>query len=237
MYEEMADIYDQVYLQRGKDYRVEADLVADLVLARCPGPERLLDIACGTGLHLERFKQRFDQVEGLEISEAMRDAARRRLPGTVVHHGDMRGFHLNRRFDAITCMFSSIGHMADEAELGAALESMAGHLRPAGVLVVEPWWFPETFTPGYVRGEVSTVDGRTVARVSHSERSGTASLMTVHFTVATAEGIRHFVDQHSISLFTREQYEAAFRNAGLEVEYLEEGPTDRGVFLGVPPAP
>jgi ubiquinone/menaquinone biosynthesis C-methylase UbiE len=45
-----ARIYDAVY--SWKEYGREAALVHDLVQARQPGTETLLDVACGTGAHL-----------------------------------------------------------------------------------------------------------------------------------------------------------------------------------------
>lgn len=230
--EELASVYDQVYLERGKDYRDEAELVLALIAARAPGARTLLDVACGTGLHLEHFAGRLEAA-GLELSPQMLAAARARLPGVPLHLGDMRDFALDIRFDAITCMFSSIGHMRDPGELDRAIAAMARHLNPGGVLVIEPWWFPETYLPGYVNADVSTREGRTVARVSHSSRLGTAAIIEVHYTVADARGIDHFVDHHEITLFDRDTYEQSFRRAGLSVDYLADGPSDRGVFVGV----
>lgn len=232
MYTDIASVYDQVYEQRGKDYRAEANLVAELVTNRCPWAAELLDVACGTGKHLEQLSQRFQHVEGLELSSDMRAAAEQRLGDGALHTGDMRSFNLHRQFDALTCMFSSIGYMADEHELFQAVCSMASHLRVGGVLVIEPWWFPRSFTPGYVGQSISTVDGRTVARISHSYRQEMVSIVTVHFTVADSQGIKHFVDEHSITLFERGAYERAYDASGLQVEYLTQGPTDRGVFVG-----
>jgi predicted amidohydrolase len=93
--------------------------------------------------------------------------------------------------------------------------------------------FPETFLPGYVAGDVVTVEGRTLARVSRSVREGGASVMEVHYVVAdAATPARHFTVTHVNTLFTREQYEDAFTEAKLRVDYLEGGPSGRGLFAG-----
>ncbi|MFC9745657.1 class I SAM-dependent methyltransferase [Streptomyces niveus] len=231
---DLAQIYDLVHRERGKDYQAEAETVAAVARAHRPGAARLLDVACGTGAHLRYFTSLFDRAEGLELSEPMARTARAALPGVTVHPGDMRQFRLDATFDVVTCMFGSIGYMASEAELGLALEAFAAHLEPGGVAVVDPWWFEETFMDGYVSADVVTVDGVTVSRVSHSARRGTASHMDVHVVVAeAAAGARHFVDTHVISLFRREQYEEAFRRAGFTVEYLPESPSGRGLFVAV----
>lgn len=228
---ELADVYDQVYAQRGKDYAAEAAGVLELIRKHTPDAASLLDVACGTGAHLRHFADAIP-VEGLELSPDMIAAARERLPGLVLHEGDMRDFQLGTTFDALTCMFSSIGHMSDTTELTAALKRFAAHLNPGGVAVIEPWWFPDTFLDGYVASHTSTVDGRTVSRTSHSTRANGRTVIEVHYVVANAAGIRHFVDRHEITLFTRDEYEAAFRAAGLTVDYVPDGPSGRGLFVG-----
>lgn len=235
---ELTEIYELIYRGRGKDYLAEAEEIARRVRWRMPSAQSLLDVACGTGAHLRHFTALFTHVEGLELSGAMVAAAQRRLPTTTINTGDMRAFDLGRRFDVITCMFGSIGYAATTAELSATLRGFARHLVAGGVVAVDPWWFAETYLDGYVSGDVTTVDGQTVARVSHSTREGDASRMNVHYVVADAKsGARHFVETHLITLFTREQYEAAFAAAGFTVEYVKDLHSGRGLFVGVLPCP
>ncbi|MBY8870724.1 class I SAM-dependent methyltransferase [Micromonospora sp. PLK6-60] len=231
---EVAEIWDTIYRGRGRDYAAEARSVAEVIRERHPDAGSLLDVACGTGEHLRHFDDLFDHVEGLELSGDMIEAGRGRSPWLTMHQADMRSFALGRRFDAITCLFSSIGHAHGTAELDATLARFAAHLNPGGVVVVEPWWFPETFADGYVTGDVVRTEGRVIGRVSHSRREGAASRVSAHFTVADADtGLRHFTEDLLISLFTREQYEDAFRRAGGTVELLDGGPSGRGLFVGV----
>ncbi|RBL86362.1 SAM-dependent methyltransferase, partial [Streptomyces cavourensis] len=193
-----AELYDLLHSARGKDFEGEAAAVAALVGDRKPDAASLLDIACGTGAHLARFAARFPHVEGVELSEPMLDLARARLPGVPLTLGDMRDFDLGRRFDAAVCLFGSLGYVDSADELDSALRSFARHLNPGGVLVVEPWWAPDTFTPGHVSADVVEADGTRVARVSHASLAtpaGDASLMRVHYVVAHPDhGIRHFAE-------------------------------------------
>jgi len=162
----------------------------------------------------------------------MRDRTRRRLPKVTVHDGDMRGFDLGRRFDAVTCLFTVIAYAGTVEEMRAAVRSMAAHLVPGGVLVVEPWWFPEQFIEGYVGGDLVRTDGLTIARVSHSTRHGRATHLKVRWVVGDATGIHDFTLTEIMSLFTREEYMAAFTDAGCSVDYQEGWLTGRGLFMG-----
>lgn len=232
---EAADVYDALHSARGKDFVAEATEVAELIRSRAPAAGSLLDVACGTGGHLRVFRDLFDEVAGVDAAEPMLARARRRLPGIVLRHGDMRDFTMGRSFDAVTCLFSSIGYLHTTEDLTVALRRFADHLAPGGVVVVEPWWFPETFLPGYVASDVVTVDDRTIARMSHSVRDGDCSVLTVHYLVGSApNGVRHFTETHRLRLFTQTQYETAFTQAGLRPKYLRQTRSDRGLFVAVP---
>ncbi|MDA3645733.1 class I SAM-dependent methyltransferase [Saccharopolyspora indica] len=229
-----AEIYDLLHQSRGKDFEFESEVVAKLIDAHRPDASSVLDVACGTGAHLEFFNRWYAHVEGVDASEPMLDRARVKLPGVRFAPGDMRTFSADRRFDAITCLFCSIAYLPTCEDLGTALERFARHLTPGGVAVVEPWWFPEKFTPGHVAADVVEDGVRTVARVSHASRTDRGNGMDVHYVIAErGAGIRHFAESHTYTPFTREQYETAFANAGFAVEFVEGAQSGRGLFVGV----
>lgn len=227
-----AEVYDLQHEARGKDFRGEADDVVRQVRRRRPGAGSLLDVACGTGVHLTAFAEEFDPVEGLELSEPMLEHARRRLPGTPLHVGDMRSFDLGRRFDVVTCLFASIAYAGTAEGVDATVRCLARHLTPAGVVVVEPWWFVDRFVNGYVSADVIRSDDTTITRLSRTVRDGCSSVMTVHHVIADADGIRHFTAEHRALLLERERYEHSFRCAGLLVEYVPDVASGRGLFVG-----
>lgn len=228
-----AEVYDLIMGGRGKDWAAEAADVAALIRTRHGTAATLLDVACGTGAHLAAFAGLFDDVAGVELSGPMREIAARRVPAVPVHPGDMRDFDLGRTFDAVCCLFCSVGYMPTPPDLEAAIATMARHLAPGGVLVVEPWWFPERYLDGYVAGDIARDGHRVVSRVTHTTRQGRTTRMEVCYVVADGAGMRQFTEYEVDTLFTREEYEAAFARAGCAVEYLEGGPTGRGLFVGV----
>ncbi|RSM81633.1 class I SAM-dependent methyltransferase [Kibdelosporangium aridum] len=232
---DVAEIHDDLNTSRGKDYRAETQYITGVIRGRQPGARSLLDVGCGAGGHLEHFAEVLDHVEGLELSEDMLAAARTKLPDVPLHQGDMRAFDLGRRFDAVVSLFGSIGHTWNDDELRETLECFARHLADGGVVVVEPWWFLEKFIDGYIGGDVVKTEKRTIARVSHTVRSGPdTSNMEVHFMVADAQnGVRSFAETYKHKLFTRAQYESAFVAAGFDVEYIEDVQGGRGIFVGV----
>ena len=230
MFARSARIYDAVYAW--KDYGREAVRVHELVQARKPGAATLLDVACGTGAHLAELR-RWYRCEGLDLDSDLLAVARERLPAVPIHEGDMRDFDLGRRFDAVTCLFSSIGYLLTVEALEAAVGAMARHLEPGGVLVVEPWLRPEAVVTPHVGAVFVDEPELKIARVDTIEVDGRTSSFDFHYLVGTPQGVEGFVEHHELGLFTREEQLAAFRAAGLQVEHDEEGLMGRGLYIGV----
>ena len=229
MFSRSARLYDAIYASL-RDYPHQAAELDRLIQERRPGARTLLDVACGTGAHLEHLSGRYE-VEGLDLDPEMLAVARERLPQARFHEADMADFDLGRRFDAVVCMFSSIGYVRTEARLRAAVAAMARHLEPGGVLIVEPWLAPDAWHDGHVGGVFVDEPGLKIARVNVAERRGDLSIVDFHYLVATPAGVEHFTELHELGLFTLDQHLEAFRAAGLAVEHDPEGPWGRGLYL------
>jgi SAM-dependent methyltransferase len=225
-----AQLYDTIY--SFKDYAREAELVDELIQQRTPRAESLLDVACGTGKHLERLRSRY-RCEGLDLDPALLAIARERCPDVPFHEGDMTSFDLGRRFDAVVCLFSAIGYARSEELLRRAIGTMATHLEPGGVLLVEPWLTPETFEERHVAAAFVDEPELKVARVNNAERRGRLSSFEFHYLVGTPDRVEHFTERHELGLFTHGEYAAALRAAGLAAEYDPHGLMGRGLHIGV----
>lgn len=102
----------------------------------------VLDCACGTGHDIHLFYSLGCDVTGSDISASMLARARKNLKSLGVniplHKVDYRSLHKNfkRKFDAVTCLSSSILHMTDKKEVIRAFLSMQRVLRESGILVI-----------------------------------------------------------------------------------------------------
>ena len=231
-----ADIYDLLYVGAGvKDFVAEAAEIDGLIHERNPEARSLLDVACGTGQHLALLRDRYE-VAGVDVSEAMLGVARERLPGVLLQRADMRSFELGRTFDAVTCLFSSIGYLTDPEDMRAAFGRFATHLAPGGVLVVDGWIRPDGWRDAYLPGmEHAARDGREVFRLVESRREGRITSLTEHHLVRDASGIRHFVEEHVLALTPTAEYVRAAEGAGLHVEVIAGFMPDRDRIVGVKP--
>ncbi|MFF9525643.1 class I SAM-dependent methyltransferase [Streptomyces achromogenes] len=131
-YEKEAGRYDAL---RGGEARAEAAArtVLDLIP---PGPGRLLDVACGTGIVTRRLAAARPglRVTGADLTPAMLRRAAARLPGRVVRADSRRLPFPDGTFDAVTTIW--LLHLLDDpADLRAVLAECARVLRPGGVYV------------------------------------------------------------------------------------------------------
>lgn len=227
-YDRSARWYDRIY--SFKDYVAEAEMIRERIADRRPGARRLLDIACGTGEHLRHLREHFE-VEGVDVSPAMLEIARAKLPGVPLHQADMRTLDLGRTFDAVICMFGATGHLADEAELGGAIGRMARHLVPGGVLIVEPWLTPDVFEAGRPSGLFIDEPELKLARISVSRVEGNRAMFDMHHLIATPGVVESFIEPLEITLFEIDAYRKAMEALGLEVDFDPKGPMDRGLFV------
>jgi hypothetical protein len=144
----------------------------------------------------------------------------------------MRTFDLGRQFDAVTCLFSSIGFALDLETLVAAVGRMAAHVAPGGVLLVEPWITPERWMPGRPHLLTAEREGLVFARVTHTDRDGRISTTDMHYLVGTSDGVESFRELHELGLFSEDEMRAAFESAGLAVDHDPEGLIGRGLWIG-----
>lgn len=247
LYSERADLYDVVY--QWKDYAAEAARVVSLLGAYGVGPgARVLEAACGTGGHLVHLARSF-QVAGFDRSEDMLGVARGKLPAVPLWQADMvtvRPGDVDGPYDAVCSLFSSIGYVWPEARLRQALHSLAGLLRPGGVLVLEPWLDPGSYRPGRPSLQTAALPDLDADPADlYVARGGVAglrvedgldiSVMDLHYLVIPRGGqVEHFQERHELWLCPRAVMIAAAEAAGLQVTWLEQGlMTGRGLLVGV----
>lgn len=239
MYSDFKDIsryYDALYV-KPEEYAPEAARVREL-LARygVPAHGDLLVLACGTGGHIPYFRDDY-RVAGLDLSEDMLARAREKFPDVPFHLGNMIDFRLDERFDAVVCLYGSIGFVRTVENLRAALRRIAAHLRPGGVALITPWGTTETFEECLVVDAIDRPDLK-IARMEQVRRKGPKLVeVTFHHLLGSGADVEYHTQAVELGLFSREEYVAAVTDAGLElVEEYVGADVRGGAFLGRRPA-
>ncbi len=115
------------------------------------GARRILDTACGTGMHAIALAQRGYDVTGADLSAGMIERARENaaVVGSsarfvVAGFGELaaklalsRVEGVGNGFDALLCLGNSLPHVLTTGELHQALTDFAAVLRPGGLLFIQ----------------------------------------------------------------------------------------------------
>jgi SAM-dependent methyltransferase len=231
MFSESARHYDLIY-SKFKDYEEESRNLVALLEKRRPSARTVLDVACGTGEHARILHEKYGlAVDGIDIEETFVDIAREKNRAGSFTRADMVDFDLGRRYDAVVCLFSAIGYVRTLENLTRTFLNFRNHLADNGLILVEPWFTPETAQPNRFDLVTAESDEVKVARASHSEICGRISILRFDYLVTRPEGITHATEIHELGLFTVEETMASFRDAGLDVEYEPKGFFGRGLYL------
>lgn len=232
MFSKSAQYYDEIYASIDKDYTAEAKKAHKIIQAfKKSKGKSLLDVACGTGFHASLLSKYY-QVEGIDLDPEMLAVAKKKHPNIRFHQGDMTDFDLARQFDALVCLFSSIGYVRTKSGLQKAIKNMSKHLLPGGVLLIEPWFTPRQWHPGRASMTQVNQPDLKIVRMSYSAQKRNISTIEFQYLIGTPKGIEHHAEIHELGLFTHKEYVEAFKAAKLNVTHDPEGLDGRGLYIG-----
>jgi SAM-dependent methyltransferase len=138
-----AELYDFFYAD--KPYADEA-----LFVHRClqrygsATTNRLLELACGTGSHAFALAEFGYQILATDYSADMLEIARRKAHGRAsaieFRLQDMTQLaDPELPYDAVVCLFDSIGYVATNEKISQVLRGVHGQLRDGGLFIFEFW--------------------------------------------------------------------------------------------------
>lgn len=233
MYKELAKYYDLIY--SWKDYKGEVNSIKNLIkkYKNSDGNE-LLDVGCGTGKHLEYLKLDFS-CTGSDINIEMLKIARDNIKGVIFTQADMITMDLNKKFDIIISLFSSIGHVKTYTNLERTILNFSRHLKKWGVVIIEPWLTKSAYDVGRPGMTTYEAEDIKISRLNNTKIEKDVSVLEMHYLIAERnKDIEYFVEKHELGLFETEKFLKYMTSAGLKAKFLKDGlMKERGLYIGI----
>jgi ubiquinone/menaquinone biosynthesis C-methylase UbiE len=232
-FEVFAEYYDSFYLPR-KDYEREANIIEKIIRKfETKETVTLLDVGCGTGEHLKHLASVFS-CEGLDVNNRMIEIAEKKVPEVKFSVANMLDFKLKNRFDAIICLFGSIGYARTLSNLKKTMENFHNHLHNGGLIIVEPWVFKKDFRKGHISLDTFEDDELKFVRMARSSISTSTWMIFMHYLIGKNQEIEYFTEVHEMLALNHQDYtEAVQSSAFKDIRYLTENLWDgcRGLFV------
>jgi len=229
----LAKYYDRLYSYR--DYLDEAVKIQNLIIKYSPiEPTTILDIACGTGLHLKHLKDDFS-CTGVDISKDMLKLARKNTKGIIFKQADMKKMKLKKEFNIITCLLGSIGYSRTEGALSKTIKNFYSHLTRGGLLLMEPSHAKSFYLSG--KPSVTVYDGKDakITRINISKTKANIANLNMHIVVAEkGKEAKYYIDNHRLGIFTIKNTLKIMRLAGFKSKFLVNGLlSGREILVGI----
>jgi len=142
IYSKYGEYYDLIYGDKNHDGECKNLVSYFRKFSECK-IKSILDVGCGTGNHAILFAEKGYSVVGIDSSEVMINQAKRKVErkGLPVEFfvQDMRKLSLGRKFDAVLCLFGTLGYLINDVEILAVLNRVKNHLEAGGLFVFDFW--------------------------------------------------------------------------------------------------
>ncbi len=224
LYGRFAKYYDRLYIKK-KDYVQEAGFIGSLIRRYDPKAKSVLDVACGTGIHMSLLRKTGYLVTGVDTSSEMLKLARKRLGGRAeLVKADMKTFRFGRTFDVVTCMFSAINYNLGYVDLEKTIGNFYRHLGTPGLAIIDVGFFPQMWIPGHLMFDIYNDEKLSIARLSKSAlgKDGIADIDML-FLVKENGKLDFEIDEHRLMPFDLKKVRGIMQAAGFSEIRVHDG--------------
>lgn len=103
----------------------------------------ILDVGCGTASHMIPLIENGYRVTGVDISSQMLKIAAQKLHRkgfkADLIADSSQTFTINRKFDAVICLFSVINYAAANGDILRTLKNICAHMKKDSIFIVDFW--------------------------------------------------------------------------------------------------
>ena len=225
-----ADYYDLIYAK--KNYAEEADFLNECINKFGNGNTKahLLELACGSGRHAFELEKLGYKILASDYSEdlltiALREGKQAKSKVEFVFT-DMREIDFpENKFDAVLCLFDSIGFVQSDIALKKVFSGVRNHLHVGGLFIFE-FWHSAAMLKHYESQRVGKwqIPGGTLMRISQTELLLGQNLAKVDYELI------ELMDNQTFSISEESQVNRFFHIPEMR-KFVEEAAFEAQVWL------
>lgn len=229
-YNKIAKIYDLMYTrENGYDHKAQVVWV-DKYAHKLKLPKKMLDLACGTGIHLQYFKGLGYNCQGIDASKGMLKVAKKRLKGVQLKQGFFEDFKLKQPVPIITSFFNAMSYNKSTIQLKDTFKNVQSNLTKGGIFVFDVFCIdkPKPFfgIKKFENGKIKM--SRTIA--AHPTKKGFVS--TMYYIVYNGKKSEIISETSIRGAFSKKQVIHCLKDAGFKIIYTGSGyAPDYNVFV------
>lgn len=139
-YYELAKYYDLI-MSKHVPYKKHFAFLEEAFEKYQKKVQRILDLACGTGIHSLCFAKNGYNVVGVDVSSEMLDIARQKAKEEGLQaeflKNDIRDLHFNKEFDAALCINQSVMCCMTHSNINNLITGVKSALKEGGIFIVD----------------------------------------------------------------------------------------------------
>ena len=127
----------------------------------------VLDVGCASGLHTKALSDLGFEVYGIDYSKSFVEYSKKKHPSLKFEQQDMKNLKINKKFDAIICLATTIAYNDSNEDVINTLKGFYKVLKKNGILIIE------TFnTIGFIsnwkeKDELKVEDQNIIIKINH----------------------------------------------------------------------
>lgn len=223
VFDEYGKYYDLLY--KDKDYKAEAEYVADIIKKFSPNSKEILELGCGTGKHAKELTLLNYNVFGIDLSENMISKAKKL--GVECEVGDVRNYRTEKKFDVVISLFHILSYQTTDRDVEEFFETARCHLKDDSILIFDVWYepavlkqLPEKRTKNLEDDEIKVV------RFCEPNIKLEAHIVDVNYTLEILNKTNNLQkvikETHSMRYFSDEEIKKFASDHGFDIILTEE---------------
>jgi len=226
--------YDLLY--KDKNYQEEFDYIQKIISKHGSPGKNILDIGCGTGKHLNHFKDAGYNIAGVDLSENMIIEAKKHLNQEEdLICSKASEFKFNKKFDIIISLFHVMSYQTSNDEIEKVFYNVAEHLNNGGLFIFDFWYGPGVLTdPPTVRQKTLENDEIKVIRNANPVHRFNDNIVDVHYDIKIKNKVLNnensFNECHSMRYLFFPELRYLAKQSGfsvvLEAEWMNDNSPD-----------